>query len=81
MGKANGKKMIKIKNQINILVIMLWTKNMDKDSLTGKVEIIILENIKMILDMDMGKCIGLMALFIREIGNKVYSMDSDKLLC
>jgi hypothetical protein len=41
MGKVNGKKMKRIKNQISTLVIMLWTKNMDKDSLTGKAEIII----------------------------------------
>jgi len=31
----------------------------------------------MILDMDMEKCSGLMAQFIREIGNMVSSMDSD----
>lgn len=48
MAKVNGKKMIKIKNLISTLVIMSWTKNMGKDSLTGRVEIIILEDIKMI---------------------------------
>ena len=48
MAKVNGKKMIKIKNLISTLVIMSWTKNTGKDSLTGRVEIIILEDIKMI---------------------------------
>lgn len=53
---------------------------MVKVSLTGKVEIIMLEVIKMILDMDMEKCIGLMALFTKEIGNRESSMGLDKLL-
>jgi hypothetical protein len=48
MEKANGKKMIKIKNQISILAIILWIKSMDKDNLIGKVVIIMLEATKMI---------------------------------
>ena len=48
MGKVNGRKMTKIKNQISILVIMSWTKSMGKDNSIGKAETIILEVIRMI---------------------------------
>jgi hypothetical protein len=48
MGKVNGRKMIKIQNQISILAIMSWTKSMGRANLIGKAEIIILEAIRMI---------------------------------
>ena len=48
---------------------------MDLEYLLGRVVIFIKVIIKKMKEMDMVKCFGLMALSIKELGNKVYRMD------
>jgi hypothetical protein len=53
-------------------------RRMDMEYLIGKVVIYIRAVIKMMKEMDMGKCIGLMDHVIKDNGNKEFSMDKEE---
>jgi hypothetical protein len=63
IGKENGKKLLKllVVQLMNILVNIKMIRSVDKESLNGQVEITIKESIRMMKEMDMEKCSGLMA--------------------
>lgn len=78
MGKASG-------SRINLTLVRIITK--ESTSMTGRMgmvfsngsqEIDTREIIRMILDMDMVKCTGLMGLSIRVNGSKAYSMGMER---
>lgn len=62
-------------NLIPIKGNLLIKKNKDMESLHGKIKVNILGIFIMIKDMDMGKCIGLMEMYIKvngKMGNKFH---------
>jgi hypothetical protein len=74
MGRASGERM-KASTAISLRETTLMTRNMDLEHFNGKVGTYTKETIRKMKEMAMGRCIGQMGLFIKEIGFKGSSMD------
>lgn len=68
MEKEYGSKIINNNSQIHMKGILLIRKSKDMESLYGKIVVNILVILLMIKDMAMGKCIGMMEIFIKDNG-------------
>ena len=76
MAKVNGERTI-ILIAINMMVNIIWIKSMAMEFLAGKVEMFIKAIIRMMKEMVMEKCTGLMAQPIKVNGEKEFSMDME----
>jgi len=68
MEKESGKVKKEIKFVIYMMVIMLMIRNKEKVYIHGRVEIYTKDNILMMKEMEMDKCYGLMAVFMKVNG-------------
>ncbi len=73
MEKVNGGKIIYL-TVILMREITNWIKSMAMVFLAGKVEMFTKEIMKKICERDMARCIGLMDLYTKENGIKVFKM-------
>lgn len=73
--KVNGAKYKTSKIVTTMMANINMIKRTVTESLLGTVEIYTRETIKMMKEMDMERCSGLMALFIKVNGRKVFSME------
>jgi hypothetical protein len=77
MERVNGKNKKDMLILINIMEIIIKTKNMDMESFNGKVAMFTKEIMKMINDMDTESFNGLMELYIKVNGNMELNMEKD----
>jgi hypothetical protein len=74
MARANGRKQVIKQTVIAIRASTTKIKRMDMAYSIGRVEIYTKGTIKMMKEMALVKCIGLMDLVIKALGNKGFNM-------
>ena len=78
MDKVYGREVLEI--VISMKDNILKIKNQVMEFLHGLVEIFIKEIIKTIVEMGMDKCTGVMVVFIKDNGEKVFNMEKDRFM-